>query len=176
MSASGGAGPLAGVRVVELGVWVAGPAAAGIMADWGADVIKVEPASGDPQRAVFGSVGLDGSMPVPPFEVDNRGKRSVVLDLRDFDDHAVLDQMLSTADVLVTNMRPGALERLELGPDRICARHPRLVYGAITGYGFDGRRPRPGRLRHRCLLGPFRTRPHDGASGRDAAGAALRDG
>ena len=57
MDASGGSGPLAGVRVVELGVWVAGPAAGGIMADWGADVIKVEPAGGDPQRAVFGSVG-----------------------------------------------------------------------------------------------------------------------
>ena len=129
MGASGGTGPLAGVRVVELGMWVAGPAAGGIMADWGADVIKVEPAGGDPQRAVFGSVGLDGSMPVPPFEVDNRGKRSMVLDLRDFDDHAVFDRLLSTADVLVTNMRPGALERLELGPDRVCARHPRLVYG-----------------------------------------------
>jgi crotonobetainyl-CoA:carnitine CoA-transferase CaiB-like acyl-CoA transferase len=126
------------VRVVELGVWVAGPAAGGIMADWGADVIKVEPAGGDPQRAVFGSVGLDGTLPVPPFEVDNRGKRSMVLDLRDFDDHAIFDRLLSTADVLVTNMRPGALERLELGPDRICARHPHLVYGAITGYGFDG--------------------------------------
>ena len=62
-----GAGPLAGVRVVELGVWVAGPAAGGIMADWGADVVKVEAAGGDPQRAVFGSVGLDGSIPVPPF-------------------------------------------------------------------------------------------------------------
>jgi len=131
-------GPLAGVRVVELGVWVAGPATGGIMADWGADVIKVEPASGDPQRAVFGSVGLDGSMPVPPFEVDNRGKRSVVLDLRDFDDHARFDRLLSTADVLITNMRPGALERLELGPDHVCARHPRLVYGSITGYGAEG--------------------------------------
>ena len=138
MGNTGGAGPLAGVRVVELGVWVAGPAAGGIMADWGADVIKVEPAGGDPQRAVFGSVGLDGSMPVPPFEVDNRGKRSMVLDLRDFDDHAVFDRLLSTADVLVTNMRPGALERLELGPDRVCARHPRLVYGAISGYGLEG--------------------------------------
>ncbi len=133
-----GTGPLTGVRVVELGVWVAGPAAGGIMADWGADVIKVEAASGDPQRAVFGSLGLDGSMPVPPFEVDNRGKRSVVLDLREFDDYAVLDRLLSTADVLVTNMRPGALERLDLGPDVVCARHPRLVYGAITGYGLDG--------------------------------------
>jgi crotonobetainyl-CoA:carnitine CoA-transferase CaiB-like acyl-CoA transferase len=133
-----GTGPLTGVRVVELGVWVAGPAAGGIMADWGADVIKVEAASGDPQRAVFGSLGLDGAMPVPPFEVDNRGKRSVVLDLREFDDYAVLDRLLSTADVLITNMRPGALERLDLGPDVVCARHPRLVYGAITGYGLDG--------------------------------------
>ena len=131
-------GPLAGLVVIELGVWVAGPAAGGIMADWGADVIKVEPAAGDPQRAVFGSVGLDGSLPVPPFEVDNRGKRSVVLDLRDFDDHAMFDLLLSTADVLITNMRPGALEHLELGPDRICARHPHLVYGAITGYGLEG--------------------------------------
>lgn len=131
-------GPLAGVRVVELGVWVAGPAAGGIMADWGAEVIKVEPADGDPQRAVFGAVGLDGTMPVPPFEVDNRGKRSMVLDLRDFDDAAVFDRLLSTADVLITNMRPGALERLELEPHRLCARHPRLVYGAISGYGLDG--------------------------------------
>ncbi len=138
MSAPGGGGPLAGIRVVELGVWVAGPAASGIMADWGADVIKVEPASGDPQRAVFGSVGLDGSMPVPPFEVDNRGKRSVVLDLRDADDRAALERLLETADVFVTNMRPGALERLDLGADRVCDRHPRLVYGAITGYGFEG--------------------------------------
>ncbi len=99
MGASGGTGPLAGVRVVELGVWVAGPAAGGIMADWGADVIKVEPAGGDPQRALFGSVGFDGSIPVPPFEVDNRGKRSMVPDLRDFDDHAEFDRLLSTADV-----------------------------------------------------------------------------
>ena len=122
MADTGGSGPLAGIRVVELGVWVAGPAAGGIMADWGADVIKVEPAGGDPQRAVFGSVGLDGSMPVPPFEVDNRGKRSVVLDLRDFDDHAVFDRLLSTADVLVTNMRPGSAgtPRTRARPD-LCA-------------------------------------------------------
>jgi crotonobetainyl-CoA:carnitine CoA-transferase CaiB-like acyl-CoA transferase len=144
MTASGesdnraGSGPLAGVRVVDLGIWVAGPSACGIMADWGADVIKVESATGDPQRAVFGAVGVRSELPVSPFEVDNRGKRSVVLDLRDFDDHARLDQLLSTADVLVTNMRPGALERLELDPERICARHPRLVYGAITGFGREG--------------------------------------
>jgi len=135
---TGGAGPLAGIRVIELGVWVAGPATGGIMADWGADVVKIEPARGDPQRAVFGSLGMSGELPVPPFEVDNRGKRSVVLDLRDFDDHAVLDRLLATADVLITNMRPGALERLELDAETVCARHPRLVYGSITGYGPDG--------------------------------------
>lgn len=136
--ATPGVGPLAGLRVVEIGAWVAGPAAAGIMADWGADVVKVEPSSGDPQRAVFGSVGLDGSLPVPPFEVDNRGKRSIVLDLRDIDGRAALDRLLISADILVTNMRPGALERLGLGADLVCERHPRLVYGAITGYGLEG--------------------------------------
>ena len=133
-----GPGPLDGVRVVELAMWVAGPSAAGIMADWGADVVKVEPPSGDPQRAIFGSVGLDGSMPVPPFEVDNRGKRSIVLDLHSDDDQDVLDALIGSADVFVTNMRPAALERLGLDAAALCARHPRLVYGAITGYGLTG--------------------------------------
>ena len=68
--------------MVELTAWVAGPAAAGILADWGADVVKVEPAGGDPQRGVFGAVGANEQSAVPPFEVDNRGKRSVVLYLR----------------------------------------------------------------------------------------------
>ncbi len=131
-------GPLDGVRVVELAMWVAGPSAAGIMADWGADVVKVESPTGDPQRALFGSVGLDGSMPVPPFEVDNRGKRSVVLDLRSEEGRADLDALLARADVFVTNMRPVALERLGLDHASVTARHPRLVYGAITGYGLEG--------------------------------------
>jgi crotonobetainyl-CoA:carnitine CoA-transferase CaiB-like acyl-CoA transferase len=132
-----GTGPLDGIRVVELAVWVAGPAAAGIMADWGADVIKVEPATGDPQRSVFGAIGVRGDIPVPPFEIDNRGKRSIVLDLRG-DDLAHFHALLAKADVLVTNMRPGALERLGLGHDEICRRYPHLVYGSITGYGLEG--------------------------------------
>ena len=69
-----------GIRVVELGVWVAGPAAGGILADWGADVIKIEPPTGDPARMFGRMLGLDGDQS-PPFEMDNRGKRSVVLDL-----------------------------------------------------------------------------------------------
>jgi crotonobetainyl-CoA:carnitine CoA-transferase CaiB-like acyl-CoA transferase len=132
------AGPLAGVRVVELGVWVAGPAAGGVMADWGADVVKVEPPTGDPQRSIFGAVGLRGDLPVPPFEVDNRGKRSVVLDLRSPAGRGDLERLLDTADVFVTNLRPGALERLGLGADDVCRRHPTLVYGSVTGYGLDG--------------------------------------
>ena len=131
-------GPLHGTRVVELGVWVAGPAAAGIMADWGADVIKIEPATGDPQRAVFGAVGVDDTLPVPPFEVDNRGKRSVVLDLRTEAHGDVLHALLADADVLVTNMRQSALGRLGFDHETVSARHPHLVYGVISGYGLDG--------------------------------------
>ena len=72
---------LSGLRVVEIGIWVAGPAAAGLLADWGADVIKVESPKGDPQRQVLKSLGMKGDR-VPPFELDNRGKRSLILDLR----------------------------------------------------------------------------------------------
>ena len=133
-----GLGPLASIKVIELGVWVAGPAAAGIMADWGAMVIKVEPSTGDPQRSVFGAVGVNSELPVPPFEVDNRGKRSIVLDLRTAEHVEVLHELLADADVLVTNMRQAALQRLGFGHREVCDRYPHLVYGAITGYGLDG--------------------------------------
>ena len=77
---SGMSGPLEGVRVVELGVWVAGPGAGGILADWGADVVKIEPPTGDPARTSGRMLG--GDLPVNPvFELDNRGKRSIALDL-----------------------------------------------------------------------------------------------
>ncbi|NND74005.1 MAG: CoA transferase [Ilumatobacter sp.] len=131
-------GPLHGVKVVELGVWVAGPAAAGIMADWGADVIKIEPDRGDPQRGIFGAVGANSEIPVPPFEVDNRGKRSAVLDLRAAEHVEVMHGLLADADVLVTNMRQSALGRLGFDHETVCARHPHLVYGVISGYGLEG--------------------------------------
>jgi crotonobetainyl-CoA:carnitine CoA-transferase CaiB-like acyl-CoA transferase len=131
-------GPLSGYRVVELGVWVAGPAAAGLMADWGADVIKVEPPAGDPQRRVFGALGIADQTGVPPFEIDNRGKRSVVLDLQTAEAREQMERLLATADVFVTNVRPDALERLGLSHEAVIARHPRLVYASLTGYGLDG--------------------------------------
>lgn len=132
------AGPLHGIRVIELGVWVAGPAAAGLLSDWGADVVKVEPPAGDPQRRIFGAMGIADQAGVPPFEIDNRGKRSVVLDLTDAAALAQMEQLLATADVFVTNVRPDGLRRLGLAHEQVLARHPRLIYASLTGYGLTG--------------------------------------
>jgi crotonobetainyl-CoA:carnitine CoA-transferase CaiB-like acyl-CoA transferase len=131
-------GPLQGVKVIEMGVWVAGPAATGLMADWGADVIKVEPPTGDPQRFVFGALGVADQKGVPPFEIDNRGKRSVVLDLRNDADLQTMFALLEDADVFVSNVRPAGLARMGLDPDSLTKRFPRLIYGQLTGYGATG--------------------------------------
>jgi len=131
-------GPLQDVKVIEMGVWVAGPAATGLMADWGADVIKVEPPTGDPQRFVFGALGVADQKGVPPFEIDNRGKRSVVLDLRQEDDLQKMFALLEDADVFVSNVRPAGLARMGLDPESLTKRFPRLVYGQLTGYGTSG--------------------------------------
>lgn len=136
--ANGSDGVMAGIRVVELAAWVAGPAAGGILADWGAEVVKVEPTDGDPQRQVFGAIGVAEQTANPPFEIDNRGKRSVVLDLQTDDGRADLDRLLATADVFITNTRVGALERLGLDPAALRRRHGRLIYGIVTGYGLEG--------------------------------------
>jgi crotonobetainyl-CoA:carnitine CoA-transferase CaiB-like acyl-CoA transferase len=131
------AGPMEGVKVVELGVWVAGPATGGILADWGADVVKIEPPSGDPGRLFGRMLGLDIDVS-PPFELDNRSKRSIVLDLTTDDARATALELISGADVFVTNVRPGALQRLGLDFESLAADHRRLVYGLITGYGETG--------------------------------------
>jgi crotonobetainyl-CoA:carnitine CoA-transferase CaiB-like acyl-CoA transferase len=134
----GVSGPLEGVKVVELGMWVAGPACAGILADWGADVIKLEPpGGGDPARtyqALFGTMMPDN----PVFEMDNRSKKSVAVDLRTPEGQSLALELLDDADVFVTNLRRGALERWGLGPDEVMARNPRLIYQLITGYGMEG--------------------------------------
>ncbi|MEM7272367.1 MAG: CoA transferase [Actinomycetota bacterium] len=127
--------PLTGIRVVELARWVAGPATAGLMADWGADVIKVEDPGGDPQRNFFASLGIDKDLPNPTFAQDNRGKRSIVLDLTTDDGRSALDRLLTGADVFVTNLRPDALDRLGLTPAVVSDQHPHLVVAAQSGYG-----------------------------------------
>jgi crotonobetainyl-CoA:carnitine CoA-transferase CaiB-like acyl-CoA transferase len=133
-----GLSSFADLRVVELGVWVAAPAAAALLSDWGAEVIKVEPPTGDPMRHIFGSIGIGDEMPNPAFALDNRGKRSVVLDLRDPGDRERFEDLLATADVFVSNLRPDALDKLDLEPEATVARHPRLVYCSISGYGLRG--------------------------------------
>ena len=87
---------------------------------------------------MFGSVGVGEQTSVPPFEIDNRGKRSVTLDLRAEGGREAMERLLEGADVFVTNMRVAALARLGLDHRSVRERHPRLVYGIITGYGLEG--------------------------------------
>jgi len=132
------AGPLAGIRVLELGVWVAGPSAGAILADWGADVTKIEAHTGDPFRAFFlAAAGVD--MPVnPPFELDNRGKRSVCIDFRSREGADLVRRLAAESDVLLTNLRASALREAGLDYDDLAAANPRLVYARVSGYGERG--------------------------------------
>src|SRR3954454_7065347 len=97
-------GPMEGIRVVEVALWVAGPAAAAILGDWGADVIKIEPPDGDPFRGLLSALGNEGAS--PPFELDNRNKRGISLNLSHPDGKAIAAALVDQADVFVTNARP----------------------------------------------------------------------
>lgn len=147
-------GPLEGIKVVELGFWVAGPATGGILADWGADVVKIEPPRGDPMRGIFVSaVGVNVPFN-PPFELDNRGKRSIALDLKQEEAREIARRLCDGADVFVSNLRPGALERMGLDYATLSGRNEKLVYCSVTGYGVEG----PDRDRAAYDLGAFWSR------------------
>jgi len=137
-STDNAAQPLAGIRVIEFAHWMAGPLAGGLFADWGADVIKIEPPGGEPMRALFSALGARSDAPNGAFLAANRGKRSVELELKSEFGMQALDALLATADVLLTNLRPDALTRLELTPQAIRARYPRLVYCSVSAYGWGG--------------------------------------
>ena len=131
-------GPLEGIRVVEMGLWVAGPSCAAILCDWGADVIKIEPPNGDPFRGLFAAtLGSANPTAPPPFEVDNRGKRSVALNLEHEEGRAIARKLTDQADVFVTNMRPRVTDSFGLDYDTLSKANPRLVYAQISGYGPD---------------------------------------
>jgi crotonobetainyl-CoA:carnitine CoA-transferase CaiB-like acyl-CoA transferase len=132
------AGPLEGIRVVELGLWVAGPSAAATLCDWGAEVIKIEPPNGDPMRGLFASAA-GWAVPInPPFELDNRGKRSIALNLATDEGREIARVLIDKADVLVTNVRPRVLDASGLSYEKLRESNPGLVYCQITGYGPDG--------------------------------------
>lgn len=127
-------GPLAGVRVLDLSQVVSGPMAAGWLADQGADVIKIEPPHGDPIRGLGPAKGDLSSA----YIQINRGKRQMVLDLKDPAAKRIVDGLIERTDVLVENFRPGVMTKLGLGWEVVHAMNPRLIYCSITGYGRDG--------------------------------------
>jgi len=155
---SGSPGPLADLRVVDCSTVLAGPNCARYLADFGADVIKVErPGGGDSLRRMGwddpGHPGGDVSM---WWRLVGRNKRTVVLDLKDPVDLATMRALCGSADVLVENFRPGTLERLGLAPADLIAANPRLVVTRVTGYGQTGPyRDRPGFATQAEALGGF---------------------
>jgi crotonobetainyl-CoA:carnitine CoA-transferase CaiB-like acyl-CoA transferase len=128
------AGPLAGIRIVDLSQVVSGPMAAGWLADQGANVVKVEPPHGDPIRGLGPAKGDLSSA----YVAINRGKRQICLDLKDPAAKRSLARLIERADVLVENFRPGVMDKLGFGWEAARAMNPRLVYCSITGYGRDG--------------------------------------
>jgi crotonobetainyl-CoA:carnitine CoA-transferase CaiB-like acyl-CoA transferase len=130
--------PLDGVRVIEVGQALAGPLAGVIMADMGADVIKIEkPDGGDDARIWGPPFGPDGKTSLY-FYSQNRNKRSVVLDLKLAADVETLHRLCETADILIQNLRPGVVDEIGIGPEAMLARHPRLIYCSIWAFGYQG--------------------------------------
>ena len=140
---TGGGGPLAGVRVLDLARVLAGPYAAMLLADLGAEVIKVErPETGDDTRS-WGPpfAGPEDGRQSTYFLSVNRGKRSVAIDLKDPAERGFVADLIRWADVLVENFRPGVMERLGLGDERLAELNPGLVRLSISGFGEAGATP-----------------------------------
>ena len=142
-------GPLHGVRVVELGVWIAGPAASGVLGDWGADIVKIEPLSGDPSRLFRRMLSLTRD-DNPIFELDNRNKRGIALDVSTPGGRAIVLDLVREADVFVTNARAESVARAGLDH---CARS---IRASCTGRSpaTDSKAPKP--------IGPGSTSPRTG--------------
>src|SRR5574338_657234 len=117
--------PLAGVRVVDFSMFVPGPFCSSILADLGADVIKVEPPRGDPGR---------GYVPVQ-FDTENRNKRSVAIDLKQPGSKEILSRLVAKMDVAIEGFRPGVAKRLGIDYETLHKHNPKLVYCSISGYG-----------------------------------------
>lgn len=133
-AADGARAPLAGVRVLDLSAYIAGPYGCTLLADMGAEVIKVEPPGGDNLRKYPSTLAAESRA----FLGVNRSKRGIAIDLKQAEGQAVLMKLVASADVLVHNFRPGVPERLGIGYEQLRQRRPELVYCAVTGYGDSG--------------------------------------
>ena len=133
-------GPLDDITVLEIANWVAAPSAGALMADMGADVIKVEPLGGDSMRGKLRQPALPEGTPTTdiPFQLDNRGKRSIAVDLNDERGGALVRDLAARADVVITNLLPQRLEKYGLGATQLREANPGLVYALVTGYGSVG--------------------------------------
>jgi len=125
---------LRGIRVLDFTQVMAGPYASMLLADLGADVVKVEPPSGDSTRQMPGAVGTD----TPAFNAVNRGKRSIVVDLKSAGGRDVCARLAKTTDIVIENYRPGVLESLGFGYEALTAGNPGLIYASVSGYGQTG--------------------------------------
>ncbi len=128
---------LEGIRVIEHATYMAAPGAGSILSDWGAEVIKIEPPGGDPIRKFFSTIGTD-IQDNPVFDFDNRGKRSIVLDTSTPEGQSILRELAGDANVFLTNVRPGGLNRAGLNYDSLVRDNPKLVYCSLTGFGLEG--------------------------------------
>ncbi len=131
--------PLAGVKVVDLTYYVAGPGTAKMLADWGASVIKIEPPGGEPGRMTGVTLGVPSNDEFNPyFGTYNANKQAIVLNLKSDQGKEIMDKLLAEANVFVTSFRPGALKRLGLDYESISAKYPHLVWASINGFGERG--------------------------------------
>ena len=131
--------PLDGLRVLDVSSFIAAPAAAVVLGDYGADVIKVEPpGEGDPHRGNIHLTSFPKSEVNYPWHLDARNKRSIALDLKNPQGRAALDRLIDQADILITNYPFPVRARLRLGYEEVSARNPRLIYASFSGYGEEG--------------------------------------
>lgn len=133
-SASARARALDGLRVLDVTQFMAGPYCSTILADLGADVIKIEPPSGDSTRQMVGASGSES----PSFNAVNRGKRSLVVNLKTLDGQELFKRLVRSSDILIENYRPGVMQAFGLGYDALAAINPALIYASISGYGQTG--------------------------------------
>ena len=129
---------LEGIKIIEMATYIAAPSAGGIMADWGADVIKIEPLGGCPMRKFYASAMTDDYPDNPVSALDNRGKRAIAVNTGTEEGREIVRKLVEDADVFLTNVRPGQLKQQGLDFDTLSKINPKLVYASVTGFGLEG--------------------------------------